>query len=179
MLTAVATAIFWFNQNSGPVVFAQDRPELLIVHQDARLYDGQSTDNDSSKVPSRIRAGTAVLGFYKGEFGQSARPAWRIATLETPPRYGWASASAVTPYTVRAKELKATAVALRRPRSDHPKALPKLIEIAENPEIKRAYREVAEAVELNETLPESERLPDPYFARAEIWAERKYYSGAL
>jgi tetratricopeptide (TPR) repeat protein len=38
---------------------------------------------------------------------------------------------------------------------------------------------VAAAISENETLPDSERLPEPYFARAEIWATAGNYSDSL
>ena len=184
MLAAVLTAVFWFQFSSRPAVYAQDRPELLIVHQNTRLHDSQFESTASTKSPSRLRAGTAVVGIRQEEAGKPARSGWQIATLEAPPRYGWASASAVTPYATRGRQLKATAVSLYAPRPDQPKpnqpkTLPELIKIQGNSEIKQAWREVVDAFSKNEKLPEAERLPEPYFARAEIWTSANNYVSAI
>ena len=60
-----------------------------------------------------------------------------------------------------------------------PSALPALILLQRNPAIRQAWQEVAAAISENETLPDSERLPEPYFARAEIWATAGNYSDSL
>ena len=88
----------------------------------------------------------------------------------------------MTPFDTRGKELKATAVSLQASGTDgHKKTrtFPELILIQRNPAIQQAWREVASAISENETLPENERLPEPYFARAEIWASAKNYSASL
>jgi tetratricopeptide (TPR) repeat protein len=123
----------------------------------------------------------AVVGICREPFGESARLGWRVVTLEDSPRQGWVSVGAVTPFATRAKELKATAMSLRAVGSAKRSAqsFPELILTQKNPAIQQAWRELSLAISENETLPESERLPEPYFARAEVWASVTNYSDSL
>lgn len=154
-------------------------PTLLMVHQQSDLV--REARASGSITPSQVHSGTAIIGIRREAFGNLRVQGWRVVTLEEPPRLGWVRVGAVTPFATRAKELKATAVSLRAISSDnrHRQTLPEIILTQENPAIQQAWREVAVAISENDTLPESERLPEPYFARAEIWASVNNYSDSL
>ncbi|EAQ81611.1 hypothetical protein DSM3645_28557 [Blastopirellula marina DSM 3645] len=106
---------------------------------------------------------------------------WQVATYDKPARRGWIPSSAITEFGQRVSELQATAVSLQAERlpASEIDTLPELILRQQNREIQTAWREIAIAVEENQKLPESERLPEPYFARAEIWAAVDNYSDSL
>jgi len=157
---------------------SQKLPMLLIVHRQCDLLDTAQPNAVRSKLPSQVRSGTAIVGMRREYIGDPARGGWHVVTLEEPPRNGWLPVGAVMPFDTRGKELKATAIALRAAHHKPP-ALPVLILIENNPAIQQSWREVSEAVAENETLPENERFPDPYFARAEIWASVDNYSDSL
>lgn len=150
-------------------------PILLVVHQESDLQN-EARARASAK---RIRSGTALIGLRPQALGDPARPGWRVATLDVPPRHGWVRAGSVSTIGTRTKELKATAIALRAAGSGKKQSLPDLILAQNNPAIQQAWREVSVAISENDALPEDERLPEPYFARAEIWASVKNYSDAL
>jgi len=148
---------------------------LLVVHQESELQD----ETKSRASAKRLRSGTALIGLRPQAFGDPARPGWRVATLDDQPRHGWVRAGAVSTIATRTKELKATAIALRAAGSGKKQSLPELILVQNNPAIQQAWREVSIAISENDALPEDERLPEPYFARAEIWASVKNYSDSL
>jgi hypothetical protein len=159
------------------VIMGQDSHEdssvLLVVHQQSELQD-------TSRSPAiKLRSGTVVIGLRSEPFGAQSRAGWRVATLDEPPRYGWVRVGGVSTVNARVKQLKATAKALRAVGSDGKQSLPELILTQENPAIQKAWREVSIAILENDGLPENERLPEPYFARAEIWASVNNYSDAL
>ena len=156
----------------------QKQPMLLIVHRQCDLLDTAQPNASRSKLDSQVRSGTAIVGIRREDIGEPTRGGWHVVTLEEPPRNGWLPVGAVMPFDTRGKELKATAIALRAAHRKAP-TLPELILIQDNPAIQQAWREVSEAVAENETLPENERYPDPYFARAEIWASVNNYSDSL
>jgi len=85
------------------------------------------------------------------------------------------------PLDIRIEELKATAISLRSGHSGSPsnQTFPELIAIQPNRSIQQAWRDIAAAISDNDVLPENERLPEPYFARAEIWASVNNYSDSL
>jgi len=161
---------------------ARSGPMLLVVHRQSTLVGNAHLAENASKSRTVIRSGTAVVGVRREVFGKPSRRGWRIATIEKPSRTGWVPAGVVTPFETRGNEFAATAVSLRaKGKKNQPRelTLPELILTQKNPAIQQAWREVARAVSENETLPEDQRLPEPYFARAEIWAAAKNYSDSL
>lgn len=160
---------------------SEDQPSLLVVNQQSEFADAARSPASRSMTPSRVRSGTLIIGIRREGFGEPARAGWRVVTLEEPPRNGWVPVGAATQFERRAKELKATAISLHAIGSRNSKTLnlPELILLQHNPAVQQAWREVADAISENETLPEDERLPEPYFARAEIWASVKNYSDSL
>ena len=160
---------------------SKDQPLLLIVHQQSDFIDANRPSAGRSTTPGKVRSGTAIIGIRREDFGEPARPGWRVVTLEEPSRNGWVAVGAATPFDTRTKELSATAVSLRTigPEDRKRVTLPELILLQDNPAVQQAWREVTDAISENETLPENDRLPEPYFARAEIWASVKNYSDSL
>ena len=55
--------------------------------------------------------------------------------------------------------------------------LPEVIRLSKNDAIKQAWKEVQEALTENQTL--KQQLPEPYFARAEIWSAVNNYDEAM
>ena len=60
--------------------------------------------------------------------------------------------------------------------SDH-LDLPEVIRLQKNPALKQAWEEIRAALKENESL--KQQLPEPYFARAEIWSAVNNYDAAL
>ena len=157
---------------------AQQPSLLLSVHQQTDLVD--PADPPAVK-PTPVRSGTMIIGLHRETYGEPPRPGWRVITLEETPRKGWVPAGFVAPFDTRVKELEAVAILLRqiKPGNEKKLTLPELILIQDKPVVKEAWTIVADAIAENELLPENERLPEPYFARAEIWASVKNYSDSL
>lgn len=153
-------------------------PTLLIVHQDADLRD-VSRFGVATSASARLRSGTTLIGLQQEPEGTPPRPGWRVVTLGEPQRHGWVRAGVVSTISARTKELKAKAVALRADDTGQKQSLPEIILIQDSPAIQQAWREVSIAISENEVLPENERLPEPYFARAEIWASVRNYTDSL
>lgn len=153
-------------------------PILLVVHQEAELQD-ESRLGAAAPVPVKLRSGTTLIGLRPESRGNPPRPGWRVVTMSDPACHGWVRAGVVSTISTRTKELRATAVALRATNEGRKQSLPELILIQDSPAVQQAWREVSIAISENDALPESERLPEPYFARAEIWASVKNYSDSL
>jgi hypothetical protein len=173
-LTGICSATFCERAATGQDTSSQ-YPILLVVHQESELQD-ETRARASAKS---LRSGTALIGLRPQAIGDPARPGWRVVTLDEPPRHGWVRAGVVSTIGTRTKELKATAIALRATGFEKRQSLPELILAQNNPAIQQAWREVSVAIFENDALLEDERLPEPYFARAEIWASVKNYSDSL
>ncbi len=166
--------------SSPAVVGAAGHAELLVVHQQTELVlAGPLAQADEPTAAQWLKGGTTVLGIRKEPVGQAGEARWLVRTDDAHPQQGWVSASDATPLRSYVSELKARAVALRSDSGTKLSSLPDLIVIQNNPAIRQAWERVAEVVAENEKLPLQERLPEPYFARAEIWASVKNYFAAL
>ena len=159
----------------GQDTSSRQYPVLLVVHQESELRD----DTGATAVAKKLRSGTALIGLRSQSFGDPVHPGWQVVTLDEPPCGGWVRAGTVSTIDNRTKELKATAIALRADGPDKKQSLPQLILVQNNSAIQQAWREVSDAISENDALSEVERLPEPYFARAEIWASVKNYSDSL
>lgn len=120
-------------------------------------------------------AGTAVVGRRQQLNGKAG---WAIEN-GAQGQLHWVSNESVTPLEARARELRARSIAERVEDPSKYFDLPSIIRLQDNPVVQKAWNEVAAAVKENESLPETSRLPEPYFARAEIWASVANYSDAL
>jgi hypothetical protein len=147
----------------------------LVVQQDSELYEETAAKGPAKK----LRSGTTLIGLRPQSFGDPVQPGWQVVSPDDPSVRGWVRGSYVSTIDSRMKELRATAISLRAGTSGKKQSLPELILLQDNPATQRAWREVSDAISENEALPESERLPEPYFARAEIWASVKNYSDSL
>lgn len=161
------------------LVFGQGQsinvPVLLVVQQDAEVYEGTG----AKVLAKKLRSGTALIGLRPQGFGDPVQPGWEVVSPDDASFRGWVRGSYVSTIDFRIKELQATAISLRAGSSGKKQSLPELISLQNSPATKRAWLEVSDAISENEALPEDERLPEPYFARAEIWASAKNYSDSL
>jgi tetratricopeptide (TPR) repeat protein len=171
--------VFCFATLSDRVAIAQEGniklPILLVLQQDAELFSGQGKGSSTRQ----LRSGTILVGLSPRKEGDSDLPGWNVVTPDESEDTGWVRAGVVSPIESRVKELKATALALDEVGFGKKQSFPELILLQNNPATQRAWQEVSNAISENESLPEIERLPDPYFARAEIWASVKNYSDSL
>ena len=83
------------------------------------------------------------------------------------------------PFDAFVVSLNKKADSFRASEHEKPDSLPELIRLQENQAVRKAWQEIEAAISENEALPERERLPEPYFARAEIWASVNAYAAAV
>ncbi|WP_372717699.1 hypothetical protein [Novipirellula sp.] len=153
--------------------------QLLVVHRNCDVIPPADMPNRGS---STLVANTVVSGIREETFGQPKRNYWLVGSVENSSTIGWVSAGAVTTLDSRAKELQARAIYQSRLQPSDSESLtnvPTIIAIQNNPTINKAWAEIQSAIADNDALPESDRLPDPYLARAEIWASVGNDSSAL
>jgi len=146
-------------------------PEILVVHRLTEVLPGltQNAKVSTNLIP-QLNNGTLVLGLRKEEATASVPAMWLVKTPASNVVQGWVSANDLTPFSNYVHELKARAVALRSNRPQAVGSVPDLITIQNNPEIRQSWLRISQAIAENEMLPIEKRLPDPYFARAEIWS---------
>jgi tetratricopeptide (TPR) repeat protein len=169
----MGTLLFGF----ASVSTAEDRAQILIVHQQTKVeFEGSSVDYVGQ---DRLDHGTIVVGLRKNQPDRSTASRWFVQTEAPDQKRGWVSANDVTPLSNYANELKAYAIASRVNEENKLAALPDLIRLQSNPAIRKAWERVADVMTENEMLSAEERLPEPYFARAEIWSAVKNYHASL
>ena len=165
--------------NADDVKTLGRRAVLLVLEKDAAFH----ITNHRGLVRSAetLRRGTAVVGVRRGtlRIGSEQRECWRVHTAGGTPLSGWVAVEAVQPLNALAAAAKARGLALSKTPDEKAKSLPELIRLQENPLLRDAWRDIEAAIKENDALPPQERLPEPYFARAEIWACVNHYSEAL
>ncbi|MDR1483390.1 MAG: hypothetical protein LBT09_01055 [Planctomycetaceae bacterium] len=57
--------------------------------------------------------------------------------------------------------------------------IPEILKLNGNNDLKTAYLDICKSIEENEKFAENKRLPEPYFARAEVWQKLGNYGEAL
>ena len=169
----IVANILW---TSTQLASAVDR--LYSVQQDTILRDRilTSTNDDDFKIV--LRRGTLVQVIPNQLDDSTGRVMQRIATLETIPQSGWVPANTIIRIDTWIKLLNQKAHSIQS-NNKISQSIPRLIITQTNPEIRKAWREATEAFEANMKLPEDQRLPDPYFARAEIWMTVNNYVAAI
>lgn len=180
-LTLLITAFLPSSANGQNLAQTKNSPVLLVVHRQTELVATETAGSGHSQNAEVLPAETVVVGMEQKATDSVGRNGWHVVTIDQTAHQGWIPASSVTEFRQRVSELQTTAISLRAQNSapGQKQTLPELILMQRNPEVQRAWREIAQAVEDNEKLPESDRLPEPYFARAEIWASVQNYSDSL
>ena len=154
---------------------AQDRSnscaELLALKRPARLYEIRS----GSLVAARnLAAPVFLVGTDQRQFGTAdAVSSYRFVRPVRPGTSysGWVASDNLDRPSLQISELKS--ILSETNRLD----LPEVIRLSKNESIKQAWKEVQEALTENQTL--KQQLPEPYFARAEIWSAVNNYDGAM
>ena len=109
----------------------------------------------------------------------AGRPAvWSVETFDGSGRRGFVLATDVIHVSWQLDNLQEGERQLRR--SFGKTALqPDSIQFHENEQLRQAWKEATEAITENATLPAAQRIPDPYFARAEVYMQAENYVAAL
>lgn len=144
--------------------------DTMFFNQDPSLPNDQAQDSTISK-------GTLVKLLPDQSMSRSGQLMQRITTVEKNARNGWVPADALILFETAIQLLELRAKTNQN--QVNPETIPQLIRAQENPEIRTAWEEASEAFDANEKLPEDQRLPDPYFARAEIWYTLNNYIAAI
>jgi len=159
-------------------------PSLASVAD--RIYSVQRVtslrlDNDASKKDSdsqsTLRRGTLIRVISDPLIDSTGEESLRVITLEEYPRSGWVDADTVIPIDTWIHLLNTKARSIKN--DDNVQSIPQLIRTQSNPDIRQAWKEAAEAFKKNAKRPEDQRLPEPYFARAEIWTAVNNYVAAI
>jgi tetratricopeptide (TPR) repeat protein len=132
-------------------------------------------DGSGSPLP----ANTLLAGERQFE-ATAERPAiWSVEVLDGSRRHGFVLATDVTRVSRQLDSLQDGERKLRRSFGKSSGQPPLTIQSHENEQVREAWREATEAIAVNETLPAAQRLPDPYFARAEVYMQAGDYVAAL
>lgn len=96
---------------------------------------------------------------------------WFVETLDRPRRRGFVLAADVSRVSRRLDGLMEEELALRRSRGEVSVQPPFSVRTHENEQLHEAWMEATAAITENNALPASQRLSDPYFARAEVYLQ--------
>lgn len=152
-------------------VGAKSCAELLALKRPTRLYEFRS----GGLVATRnVAAPAFFVGTEQRQFGTAdavssyrfVRPVRGGATSS-----GWIASDDLDRPSFRVSELNSLL-------ADSSSAdLPEVIRLHKNEAVRQAWKEVQQALAENQTL--KQQLPEPYFARAEIWSAVNNYDGAM
>lgn len=145
--------------------------ELLALKRPARLHEIRS----GSLVATRnLATPTFLVGTEQQQFGTAdALATYRFVRPVRPGTSfsGWVASDNLDRPSLRIGELASLL-------SDSSRLdLPEVIRLQKNEAVKQAWKEVQQALTENQTL--KQQLPEPYFARAEIWSAVNNYDGAM
>lgn len=128
---------------------------------------------------SPLPANTLLAGERLFE-STAERPAiWSVEIVDGSRRRGFVVATNVTSVPRQLDSLQDGERKLRRSFGDSSAKPPITIQSHENEQLRQAWKEATEAIAANETLPAAQRLPDPYFARAEVYMQAGDYVAAI
>jgi tetratricopeptide (TPR) repeat protein len=100
------------------------------------------------------------------------RPAvWSVEVLDGSGRQGFVLAAAVTRLSRHIEGLQQGERSLRRSFGRTATRPPLLIKSHENDQLREAWEEATEAIAANDALPATQRIPDPFLARAEVYMQ--------
>lgn len=159
------------SQNIYLCVVAEEQPLI-------RTNDGENPTNSTTI----LRRGTVVIGQQKTKLGNQS--GWTIVSTGFSPQkfIGWVPANSVqTPAQLAKSLLSSKREVLIKSETDvQPLSrFPELIARQSNTSYRKAWTQVSQAFIQNKKLPASAQLPEPFFARADIWRSAGSYSMAL
>ena len=150
---------------------------LFSVQRSTELKLTESNPQNKSNNLHELRGGTLVRDKSNSPFSSPVTGMTLIETLENHPRIGWVQSDDLVriDHWVALLNHKAKSIV----KSKTSATVPQIIRAQNDPQIRQAWQETANAFEANNTRPENERLPEPYFARAEIWMAVNNYPLAI
>lgn len=163
------------NNGNCKSIFAAE--PLFSVQRSTELQSLNSPSSGTQKKLFTLRSGTLARAISQPLAAPPAANMTLIETLETNPRSGWVSSDAIIRidhWVTFLNQKAATIIGGKKTAS-----IPQLIRMQNDPQIRQAWQEAADAFDDNNELPENERLPEPYFARAEIWMAVNNYVLAI
>jgi tetratricopeptide (TPR) repeat protein len=152
-------------------VCARQCAELLALKRPARLYEIRSGGFMATR---NLATPAFFVGTEQRQFGTAdalssyrlVRPVWPGTSFS-----GWIASDDLDRPSLRVSELTSL------PSDSNRLDLPEVIRLQKNEAVKQAWKEVQQAMAENQTL--KQQLPEPYFARAEIWSAVNNYDGAM
>ncbi|MEI8376771.1 MAG: tetratricopeptide repeat protein [Planctomycetota bacterium] len=172
--TRVCLSVIIVALGTGPIVAQvciKPCAELLALKRATKLYAFRS---GSLVVTRNLTAPAFFVGTECQQFGPADAPSsYRFVRPVRPGNNlsGWVSSSDLDRPSLQISEMAKFLTDANR------QDLPEVIRLQKNETIKKAWDEVKEALKENETL--KPQLPEPYFARAEIWSAVNNYDGAM
>jgi tetratricopeptide (TPR) repeat protein len=160
---------------------------VLCVQRDTILHP------ETVAVESRaieLKGETLITGIEKQALGGVlAGEYWLVEHPGLSGKRGWVSAGAVAAIPEKVDAEIARAEALRQRRRDAERLAvpgnpvdsmrPEVLDLQSDPALTEAWERLDSAIKENESLPEAERLPEPYLARAAIWNRVQRYDEAI
>jgi|LSQX01.2.fsa_nt_gb tetratricopeptide (TPR) repeat protein len=145
---------------------------MFMVHRDSIVY--RLGDGALQEV-STLNRGTAVAGvrFASLRTENGASEFWEIVPMTKGSPTGWVKAMNLKRFDDYASDARKGFLTSRV------RSLPELINLQKDDSLKSAWQQVQTAIVENEALPEGDRIPEPYFARAEIWCAVNNYGNAV
>lgn len=127
---------------------------------------------------SPLPENTLLLGKKLVNATDKCPAVWLVETLDGSGRRGFVLATDVIRVS---RQLDGLQEGERQLRSSFGKTAPQpdSIQFHENEHLREAWKEATEAITANATLPANQRIPDPYFARAEVYMQAENYVAAL
>jgi len=127
---------------------------------------------------SPLPANTLLVGRKLIDATAGCPAVWSVETFDGSGRRGFVLATDVIRVSRQLDGLQEGERQLRR--SFGNTALqPDSIQFHENEQLREAWKEATEAITANASLPAAQRIPDPYFARAEVYMQAENYVAAL
>jgi tetratricopeptide (TPR) repeat protein len=162
-----------------PASFADDNLRLVVRH-DTVIDASWGGVNGFYQIPKGFVVVTSNVLKQRTVDGD----VWRCVTVPALgnvvqlPTIGWLKQSDLLSFQEQNQKELAKLIADNE--SQNPDfTFPEIIKLQGKPEVRKAWIEIQKAFEENQKLVESKRLPEPYFARAEVWYSLGSYAEAL
>jgi len=160
-----------FGLAAMPLRAEGDSRVALAVTKDCILDRTREAITNGNGGGSPLPINTLLAGEKLFEATADCPAVWSVETLDTSRRRGFVLAAAVTRVSRRLDGLKQGEVALRGSLGEVTGQPPLSVRTHENDQLREAWMEATAAITENNALPASQRLPDPYFARAEVYLQ--------
>jgi len=172
--------LVWFALSGS--VLANNARQLLVVTESV-VFVPKSIEGAGQARDEKIlfSAGTVVVGTVADDsrYGHGVDGFCEVMSTEATPRAGQVLKRCVMPLSDYAEQLIAQREKIDKAGDFKTFHRPTIINFQENPAVAKAWDKVNELVAANEKLAERQQLPEPYFARAELWAAVENYSDAI